>query len=445
MIRLGCARARRLHTSRRSGLREAEELWLEEHLAACAPCREEARALDAVAAMAAEDADRYRPTRHARAITRVLNAGSEAQLPATPAAPRFVPYVFAGAVAAAAVIGVAGYRAGWGGGGEMMASEPREEEPAMPAALAAPAGPPAPDPGEANLASEARFFAGDLRAAGVPVEPGDALEPGSRLETDEGAKVEVGLSRLELSAGSLAVWPEQAEMLRLDAGTVRAEVRRGDHSGFRIETDEFSAHVLGTVFEVTETEVKVEQGAVKVTGPEGDVFADRLEAGDSWQLPGSKDARDQAEAGGAASGDHAADREGPAGGPQATEAASAATLLVRARGELAGERVGAARELIEDARALELSVIERAEAETLLAEAALVGGDRPEAAARYLEVAERYSELRAGENALFAAARIEAERGRRDRATALLSQYLDRYPSGRFFADAERRLEELSE
>jgi outer membrane protein assembly factor BamD (BamD/ComL family) len=63
----------------------------------------------------------------------------------------------------------------------------------------------------------------------------------------------------------------------------------------------------------------------------------------------------------------------------------------------------------------------------------------------YLDVAERFSDLSAGEVALFAAARLQANRGVSAEARRLLHRYLKRYPEGRFARDAADRLRILDE
>jgi TolA-binding protein len=87
----------------------------------------------------------------------------------------------------------------------------------------------------------------------------------------------------------------------------------------------------------------------------------------------------------------------------------------------------------------------RAEAATLLAECALIAGDRGTAARRYLEVASRYPDLAAAENALFAAARLRAESGKRAGARALFERYIRKYPKGRFAPEVTRRLRALED
>jgi TolA-binding protein len=84
-----------------------------------------------------------------------------------------------------------------------------------------------------------------------------------------------------------------------------------------------------------------------------------------------------------------------------------------------------------------------AEANALLAECALVEGDRKEAARIYEEVSRRYDKRPAAETALFAAARTAQEGGDRARARELLARYIQRYPQGRFVKEAQRRLGQL--
>ena len=73
-----------------------------------------------------------------------------------------------------------------------------------------------------------------------------------------------------------------------------------------------------------------------------------------------------------------------------------------------------------------------------------VDGDRGAAVEAYLRVARAFAELPAGENALFAAARLEADRQRSAAAAQLLERYLERYPHGRFEREARARLRALS-
>ena len=125
------------------------------------------------------------------------------------------------------------------------------------------------------------------------------------------------------------------------------------------------------------------------------------------------------------------------------EAKSASHWLSSARSHLAAGNVAPARSDID--RALEVASArpDKAEAFSLRAECALVAGNRLEAARRYLEVARRYRDLDAGETALFAAARLEANAGQVVSARTHLRQYLSQYPDGRFRDEATQRLELL--
>lgn len=407
-----CMSAKRLIARRRVGLTAAERIRLEDHLTSCISCLEEASALGAMSQMIEAEASGHRPSRHARAITRVLNAASEAELPAPP--PRAAPYLLAGAMAAATVLGIAAFRAGWGApdpdAGPVHAMvDPGDGQAAQ-----------RPEPAvEREPAIAAALEAGDLRVDGVAIAAGDAIRAGVEVETKAGAVLALGPALVDLAAGGKAVWGLDRTTLRLDAGTMRAQVDPDRDSPFRVLTDRFIVEVLGTEFEVTEAGVRVDRGAVRVTDLDGALLAARVEAGESWSF------RLAAEA---------AERVRPA--------VDVSETLGRARSRLAGGDVSGARALIRDALAAEPSRVERAEAETLLAECALVAGDRARAARRYLSVAESYRRLSAGENALFAAARLERELGNAARATELFELYLARYPSGRFRSDAELRLAE---
>jgi len=119
---------------------------------------------------------------------------------------------------------------------------------------------------------------------------------------------------------------------------------------------------------------------------------------------------------------------------------SAATYLSAARKALAGGDSDTARDDLTKARAAGPDRKLRAEADTLSAEIAMVDGDLGLAAVLFMEVAERYADLPAGENALVAAARVLHASGGTTAARAAWRRYLDRYPEGRFRADVLRRL-----
>jgi hypothetical protein len=122
------------------------------------------------------------------------------------------------------------------------------------------------------------------------------------------------------------------------------------------------------------------------------------------------------------------------------DAVPAERLLDQARSELAARKIAAARTLIETVLKARLMPAERAEALSLRADCFLVERDPGSAAQAYRQVAEEFAQLPAGENALFAAARLEAERGAQTTANDLFERYLERYPRGRFVKEVNARL-----
>ena len=70
----------------------------------------------------------------------------------------------------------------------------------------------------------------------------------------------------------------------------------------------------------------------------------------------------------------------------------------------------------------------------------VAAGDRKAAHAAYARVYERFGDLPAGQNALFASARLAARAGDSVRARRLFERYLQRYPEGRFAHEAAARL-----
>jgi hypothetical protein len=86
---------------------------------------------------------------------------------------------------------------------------------------------------------------------------------------------------------------------------------------------------------------------------------------------------------------------------------------------------------------------EQAEAWMFLADLAQASGNLGTAVTRYQTVATKFVDLPAAESALYAAARIEARRGRSDAARALYDQYLERYANGRYAEDVRDKRRQL--
>jgi hypothetical protein len=119
--------------------------------------------------------------------------------------------------------------------------------------------------------------------------------------------------------------------------------------------------------------------------------------------------------------------------------------LTRARLALAERKVEEARREVDLALNVPLSRADDAEARTLLAECAIADGDRETGGRLLREVASEFTDLIAGENALFAAARLASDGADRVSARRLFQQYLDRYPHGRFESEVRWRLRSLDD
>jgi len=457
VIKPDCWRAGRLIFGREAGLSAAAALTLEEHLTTCARCSADAQQLDGLRELSDLGASPLKRAVRERAVLRALaTTVSSPELASRPVlAPDWLRPSAYGALAAIALV-VAGVwlRAG---------TDPR-----------------------ATVVSSGRLVSGELDFEGEAVRSGGPLELAGLLQTRSGAVVELAHATVQLRAGTRADWNGRTHAVSLREGSLVADVDPARKASFSVETASFRAIVLGTRFEVAPTQVKVWHGQVRVVALDGRELA-RLSAGQSHSVlapsrippaaaadseaaepapvavtqgeltrsearPGRSSARAGARAKRALEHERAratktrvveADGGGrttPAEGP----AESVADLLDRARVELAGRRVKGARALVDRALAASFEPSARAEALSLRAECALVAGDAAAAVRGYLEVAERYASLPAGESALFAAARTEVDRKAFERARPALERYLARYPNGRFTKEARARLRELT-
>jgi uncharacterized membrane protein len=184
--------------------------------------------------------------------------------------------------------------------------------------------------------------------------------------------------------------------------------------------------VLGTRFSVTNETVWVQHGRVRVFGSDGAELVSTLGAGETYSFTDEKPAK-------------------PAKRAQASTkpaALDAKALLGEARAALMRDDRAAARALIKKAESAQPARAERAEAGTLRAEILLLDQDGAAALSAYREVASRYAELPAGENAAFAAAQLAAKVAPSE-ARAMLEGYLARYPKGRFVDQVNKRLSRL--
>jgi len=396
-----CRHAARWIDQAAADLSQEERSALEGHLSGCDACRRHAAAIDLFRQLS-EVAVRLGPAPAAiyqRSIARSFQVAAAAP---TPSAGRIRPPVLFGATAlvGAAVVLIAGtLTGGW----------PFESV--------------QPSPAPAPAARGDRVLAGEVVQQGRHLGSGEALRSGFPLSTVAGATLAFGHAEVTLGAGGGVRWDPETMTVTLDDGGVDVEVDPAPGRSFRVATPRFSAEVLGTRFRVDAAGVRVTRGAVRVVAPDGSILAARLSAGDAFTLPEAPAAPDA-----------------PAARPARREGKSSARWIAEARSHLAARRLEDAHRDLDAALAARPSRIEAAEAETLLSECLLVGGDQAGAAARYAAVAERYADLPAGETALYAAARLEATAGARDAARRLFRRYLDRYPGGRFRNEATDRL-----
>lgn len=390
MIDLGCLRAGSLLAARGAGLSAADGLWLEQHLATCSRCAREAALLSSVVAIASSVEPELSAATRARVVRSALAAHERAARAPGGSAPRAYGWAWGAglgvtALAAAAVV---------------LFVLPSQREPvSAPRAAVAPATP---------------------QVAAVPASPaepsGDAerLQAGQRVKIRARTQVALDHASVELAPLSEAQWNASKHELSLIEGELLAEVDPAAHKPFAVVARDFRVEVLGTRFEVTQSSVVVLRGRVRVVAPDGKERAVLL-AGQRY--------------------DHGSDADEVA--PRGARP-NVPQLLTQARDALAAGQLERARRSIDAALLGRPRGATHAEALTLRAELLSASGDRARAIAAYLEVAERFQSLPAGENALFAAARLE----RNERAArALLTRYLERYPRGRFVVEAKARLD----
>jgi hypothetical protein len=419
MSALTCVRARLRLQERGAGLSAADALRLEDHLDSCDDCREQAVLLDNLRGLAARLDGRLAPPARERAITGAFAHVARRSLRAPSARPLQLAW------------GVAAFAAG-----AALFFALRTNEAAH--TIGPNAGPIAAAPHSAP-SWDARVISGALEIDGAAQQRGAILTAGRSLYTHDGAELALGHAQVSLRPQTRVRWNAEPHVLELEAGSVLVEVDPSRHQRFSVQTPHFSAIVLGTRFEVTLEGVRVERGKVQVVARDGRVLAPGLTAGQSFSLASEQAALEES----AAPADPSeATRERSARNPSALKL-GAGEWLQRARVSLAERDPRSARRAVDAALALRPVQAVRAEALSLRAECARVDGDDRAAVRQYLQVANDFGRLAAAQNALFAAARLEAERGRHDHAAELFARYLARYPHGSLADDAARRLQAL--
>lgn len=400
-----CARARELLARRARGLDDVERLELEDHLEACSACVEEDRVLGALRTTLGggfELGHRARARRFDRAFSEAMSPerrAESARLERWAERRQFLRWASFGAApalaAAAALL--------------LLAPSPVRVRMARLPQL----------PAERSVWLP-RVLSGDVETHDRAVHAGESLGDARRIAAETRASVRIGRARIELEPGSAVDWSRGFDALAVESGRVHFDVEHRDDRTYSVATTRFRVEVVGTSFSVDPSGVSVESGRVRVF-EDGKPAAHELSAGQRFELT-----------------PELAEEKKPA----AVDAPviDVKALLASARSELARGNPAAARNAVERALAGRPTGAEAAEARSLLAECALVGGDRSEAQRRYAEVAAEHAGTSAGENAAFAAARLEKDP---KRARRLLEGYLARYPKGRFVAEVEARLKSL--
>jgi hypothetical protein len=398
---MSCSRARSFLDSRAAGLDESQQLFLEEHLADCAECREEARALSLARDILADGFELDQKSR-SRVFSRAF---AEAGAPSVSrASGRSRVWSLAAAAALFALVA-----------GASTALYPRTHVRLRSA--------PAPELG-ANV-WRPHVLSGRVTIGGRALEKGEVVADGARIVATERAVVQLGTARVALDPGSRISWNEKDSSVRLDAGRVELEVVHRNVRAFSVLTDEMRVDVVGTKFAVTRHDVLVGVGRVRVT---------RLADSSLHELgPGERFDLGTSASGGVLPNDDA----GPGPGKAAVNVSA---ILASARRELSAGRVDRARAEVQRALGGNPTPAQTAEANSLLAECSLVAGDSKSAQAGYAKVARENAGTPAGETAAYAAARLEKDP---KRARGLLEDYLRRYPNGRFRSEVQSRLSAL--
>jgi hypothetical protein len=347
----------------------ADRRALDEHLAGCRPCSEEAAIL--AAARAAVLRAPARPLGDAavsRAIEGALEAAGRRIETAAPSRRWILVAAGAGLAAAAAILALRGDRLELGAGSEA---------------------PPAGD----------RVISGKVEVDGLARGEGEPIPGGLSVAAAAEAVLGLGPARVTLAPGSAVAWDGGARTLTLERGQLDVSVSKQPPARrFRVSAGDFVVEVVGTRFRVSPGGVDVVRGVVLVLDAATLAVLAEVGAGESWR-------------------------------PEPAPPSPAATELEPSRAE----------PVLEASPSRDRT----AEARTVLAENAQAAGDTARAVRLYLEVARLYPDLRAGETALFAAARLQAATGETGAARATFHRYLRRHPAGRFADEARRHLRAL--
>ncbi len=293
-----------------------------------------------------------------------------------------------------------------------------------------------------RAASDIHLIVGEISIGGRPQGPDTAVPADTPVSSSLGAELSFGRATVRLAPGSRISVDGKLDAFHLAAGSVSVLVAaRIATAPFRVVTTRFVVEVIGTQFDVGDAYVAVQHGVVGVVDPKGAPLA-TVRAGERWSMvpgPTSKEPDPPVRSAPVPARMNALRARAVPG--EIPPADNGVPVLAEARRALAAGRVAEARLLVDRAFAAASRRTDRAEAETLRAECALVAGEVALAGQLYLLVAQRYPDLPAGENALFAAATVARKAGQAAGAIGLLKTYARRYPDGRFGAEVRASLE----
>lgn len=419
-MRLSCAATELLMERQSPALSHAERLRVESHLNECEDCRREHGAMLQLIQLVDDRVESAaKPGVQDRAIARALLRAKAPETAALPAAASFAWPRLAWGLGLAAMLAV----------GLALSLRTRKAVDSAPVVAAA---------------------LGDRVKSGALLLGDHHLAAGQAVPQDRELRAS-GPLELQLAHASLAIektqtlrWSAAERTVELSDGVVEAEVDPTKHQTFRIVLPNFVVDVLGTHFRVAHDTVSVDRGRVRITSRARQTLAE-LGPGQSWTYqPAPAAATPAAEAAALAppSNKPAGTSSDAAPAPSA-EKIVPAELLARARHRLASGDAKAARQDLERLLASGASRSQQAEAYMLEGDCALVQGDHGGAVRQYLEVRQRFAGTRFAETALFAAARVESNRGSKAAAKRLLLEYRDLYPQGQFSSDVDARLKLL--